>query len=296
MLLVFSVMVVWGANFVVSKVGLAEFPPVLMMAIRFSLTAAVMLPFVPLPPRRSWPHYAVLSLTIGSLHYALMFSGLKLMDASMAAILIQLQVPFAALLAALLLNDRLGWRRGLGMGIAFAGVVLILGEPKLAGDPIAVALVLTAGFIWAIANVQIKWAAARGHEMDPFALSAWVAVLAAPQLWLLTGALETGQAASLRDATWVGWGAILYMVFGVQVLSYSLWYAMVRRYDVNQTMPWTLLAPVIGVITGVTLLDEPMSAKIAIGAMVTLAGVAIIVIRRPKLADPAVADASREAS
>lgn len=296
MLIVFVVMLIWGANFVVSKAGLEEFPAILMMALRFTLTALVMVPFVRLPPRRTWPHYALLSLTIGSLHYGLMFTGLKMTDASTAAILIQLQVPFAALLAALVLNDRLGWRRSLGMTIAFAGILMIVGEPKIGGDPVALALVLTAGFIWAIANVQIKWATAHGHEMDPLALSAWVAVLAAPQLWLLTATLETGQMEAVRSATWIGWGAILYMVFGVQVLSYSMWYAMVRRYDVNQTMPWTLLSPVLGVVAGVTLLDESMPVKVALGGAVVLAGVAIIVIRRPKLADPAVAETPRRGS
>ncbi|MGE4220584.1 MAG: DMT family transporter, partial [Alphaproteobacteria bacterium] len=206
MLIVFGIMLVWGANFVVSKLGLVEFPALLMMAIRFTLTAAVMVPFVRVPPRRTWPHYALLSLSIGSLHYGLMFSGLKMTDASTAAILIQLQVPFAALLAAAVLNDRLGWRRSLGMAIAFAGIVLIVGEPKIGGDPLALSLVLAAGFIWAIANVQIKWAAAHGHEMDPFALSAWVAVLAAPQLWLLTATVETDQMTAMREASWIGWG------------------------------------------------------------------------------------------
>ncbi|MGE4220239.1 MAG: EamA family transporter, partial [Alphaproteobacteria bacterium] len=106
--------------------------------------------------------------------------------------------------------------------------------------------------------------------------------------------VETDQMTAMREASWIGWGAILYMVFGVQVLSYSLWYAMVRRYDVNQTMPWTLLAPVVGVVAGVTYLHEPMPAKVALGAAITLAGVAVIVIRRPKLADPAVAETLRD--
>src|SRR3546814_2272947 len=76
-----------------------------------------------------------------------MFHGLKTVDAGTASIAIQLQVPFASLLAAIVFKDKLGWRRALGMAIAFIGVAVIAGEPRLAGQYLALGFVIIASFI-----------------------------------------------------------------------------------------------------------------------------------------------------
>ena len=84
-----------------------------MMALRFSFSAALLIPFVAMP-RGKMKEVATLSVTLGAAHFSMMFTGLKTIDASTAAIAIQLQVPFSALLATLLLADPPGWRRVVG--------------------------------------------------------------------------------------------------------------------------------------------------------------------------------------
>ena len=63
---------------------------------------------------------------------------------------------FAALLAAFFFNETLGWRRMLGMAIAFAGVVIIAGEPRFDGNLWPLLTVIGAACIWSFCNVQIK--------------------------------------------------------------------------------------------------------------------------------------------
>ena len=75
------------------------------------------------------------------------------------------------------------------------------------------------------------------------------------------------------------------LVFG---LGYGLWYRLLRRYQVNQTMPFLLLVPVFGVASGVAFLGEELTATLIAGGLLTVAGVAIILIRRPKVAGPEV--------
>jgi O-acetylserine/cysteine efflux transporter len=211
-----------------------------------------------------------------------MFTGLKGTDAAAAAIAIQTQVPFAALIAAVVLKDRLGWRRAGGMALAFVGVVIMAGEPRLARDLWPLALVIAASFMWAVANIQIKQLGA----VDGFALNAYLGLFAAPQLLLTSAVLESGQIEALRSANWVGWSAILYMAILVTVISYVMWYRVLRRYTVNQAMPFTLLVPVLGVISAALLLDEPLTPRVILGGLATVAGVAVIVLRRPRLAEP----------
>jgi len=275
------VMVIWGYNFVVAKTGLEELPPIFMMGLRFALSAILLVPFVSMP-RGRMKQVAALSVTLGAAHFSMMFTGLKTIDASTAAIAIQLQVPFSALLATVLLNDPPGWRRVLGMAVAFGGVVLIAGEPRFEGTLWALGLVIGAAFVWAVGNVQVK----KMDGIDEMALLAWMSVMAAPQLFLLSFLLEDGQMAAAQAATWKGWGAVAYQAVVVVAISYGIWYRLLARHSVSAAVPYTLLVPFFGVASAAIWLGETLTARVVIGGMITIAGVAIIVLRRPHLADP----------
>jgi O-acetylserine/cysteine efflux transporter len=269
------VMVIWGFNFAVAKFGLREFSPMFLMCLRFAGVAVVLLPFVRVP-RGQMKEIFILSVLLGSLHFPLMFTGLTGVDAATASIAIQLQVPFSSILAAVLYRDKLGWKRGLGMAISFAGVIVIAGEPRALDNTFYLGLVIVAALVFSIVNIQIK----RIGDINGFALNGWMAVMAAPQLFVATLAMETGQWQQLKSATWLGWSSIAYMAVMVTIVSYLMWYPLVRKYPVNQTMPWTLLAPVFGVLSGILVLGEPMTPAMMIGGALTLVGVAVIVIRK----------------
>lgn len=275
------VMLIWGYNFVVAKTGLVELPPIFMMGLRFTLSAILLLPFVAMP-RGRMKEVAALSVTLGAAHFSMMFTGLKNIDASTAAIAIQLQVPFSALLATVLLSDPPGWRRVAGMAVAFAGVVLIAGEPRFAGSLWALGLVIGAAFVWAVGNIQVK----KMGRIDEMALLAWMSVMTAPQLFLLSFLLEHGQLEAAQAATWRGWGAVAYQAVVVVALSYGIWYRLLGRHSVNAAVPYTLLVPFFGVASAALFLGETLTTRVMLGGLITVAGVAVIVLRRPHLADP----------
>lgn len=280
-LILVGITVVWGLNFVVAKVGLLQLPPLLLMALRWGLVGVLLAPFVK-PPSGRWGAVLLVSFTLGFVHFALMFSGLRAIDAAAAAIAIQLQVPFAALLAAIFFGDRLGWRRALGMAIAFAGVAILAGEPRLEGRYGALAMVIGASFVWAIANFQVK----RLGEIDGFALNAWIGVLAAPQLLLGSLLLEQGQWAALQAADWRAWLSVVYQAVLAVIFGYGLWFRFLRHYTMNQVIPFTLLVPLFGVASGVLFLAEPLTPARVAGGLLTVAGVGIIILRRPRLTAP----------
>jgi O-acetylserine/cysteine efflux transporter len=269
---------IWGFNFAVAKIGLAQLPPIMMMALRWALVGLLLAPFVK-PPRGRWRHVFLVSFTLGFVHFAIMFTGLKSLDAATAAIAIQLQVPFAALLAAVFFNDKLGWRRALGMAIAFVGVAIIAGEPRLTSATVPLAMVIVAACIWSVANVQIKMMG----EVNGMMLNAWVGVFAAPQLAIASLVLEDGQWAALAAADWRAAMAVLYQAVVVVIVGYGGWFWLLRRYAVNQVMPFTLLVPVFGVLSGVLVLGETMTLPLIVGGLLTVIGVGVITIIRPKL-------------
>jgi O-acetylserine/cysteine efflux transporter len=277
LLLTVLVMVLWGLNFVVAKVGLQELPPMLLVGIRFLLVAVLLIGFVPFP-RGHLRRIVALSISMGALHFGLMFIGIRHVDAAVASVAIQLQVPFAALLAWLFLRDRLGWHRFVGMALAFLGIVLIAGEPRMADNLWPLGLIVAASFLWAVGNIQLRGLRA----VNPMALNGWLALFAAPQMLAASVLFEDGQWEAMAGAGWRGWGAIAYMIVFVTIIGYGFWYRMAQRYPVNLTMAHTLQVPVWGVLSSVALLGETLTWPMVSGGLLTLAGVAIIVLWRAK--------------
>jgi O-acetylserine/cysteine efflux transporter len=275
------IMALWGANYLAAKTALLEIPPFLLNALRFGVTALILCPLRFPPTRAQMPHILGLSLTLGSLQYALGYWSLSGLDAGTSAVLGQAAVPFSALLAAYFFRDHLGIRRVLGLILALCGVVLILGTPKLSATPLYPALALGAAFVWAAGNIGIKLL---GH-IDSLRLTGWTAFFAAPQLALASWIFERDRWPAAAHAGIQTWIAFTYTVLVVAIGSYMLWYPLVRRYPVNQIMPFTLLMPVFGVLAGILALGERPGPQMLTGAACTLGGVAVIVLRpRPAAA------------
>lgn len=275
LLLALAVPTIWGLGFTAAKAGLDQFPPILLMALRFTLTALVLVWFVK-PPWPSMGRIFVIAVVSATIQYSLTFTGLKDLYASTAVIVVQLEVPFGALLAALFLKERLGARPAFGMALAFVGVALIAGEPRLGGDHMALILVVSGAFVWAIGQVMIK-------AMGPFGgftLIAWVAVFAAPQLFVSSWLFEDGQLEAIRGADWRGWAVVLYLGLVMTALGYAIWYRLLATYRINQVMPFLLLLPVTSIGGSMLFLGERLSTMVATGGAIVIAGVAIIIVER----------------
>ncbi len=271
-LLAITVPVIWALGFTFSKAAIGEFPPILLMALRFTLTALVLVWFVR-PPWGLMGRICLIALISGTIQYGLTFTGLKDLDASTAIIVIQLEVPFATLLSAVFLKDYLGWRRALGMTLAFGGIVLIAGEPGLQENLTPMFLVVGGALTWAIGQVMIKTLGRVGG----FTLIAWVAVFAAPQLFVASFLFEDGQREAVMNAGWVVWGTVVYLGLVMTALGYAIWYHLLGEYTVTQVMPFLLLLPVATMAGAVALLGEEITATVGVGAAVVIGGVGIII-------------------
>ncbi len=271
-----AVILIWAMNFIVGKVAVGQIPPNLLLAIRFALVTVVLSPFLR-PPGKSWVLIVAMSVVLGGLHFGLLFMGLRGVDAGLAAIAIQLSVPFSLLLATVVYRERAGIMQYAGIAIAFIGVYMLGGDPATAPSPAHLSMVVTAAFAWALANIIIK----RIGEINVFVLNAWFSVFALPQFLIASLLLEHGQVRALADADWRGWGGVVFMAVGSSITGYGLWYYLIRKYEVNRVVPLMLLAPVLAVFLAVLILDEPLTTRIILGGLVTLAGVAMIHFLRP---------------
>ncbi len=275
-----SIAVIWGMGFVVAKAGMDHFSPILLMALRFTLTSICLIwffcPSLDLLKRLFW-----IALISASIQYSLTFTGVKGIDASTSALLIQLEVPFGLITAWLFLGEKISLKQMLGMFIAFAGAVLIVGEPKLSNDLTSVALLIAGAFTWAVGQVMIKKLGVEGG----FVLITGIAIWATPQLFISSFLLESNQIEQLKTAPIEAWLAVAYLGLVMTALAYAMWYRLLNIYSVNKVMPFLLLLPLTSVVGGIFFLNESLTLKITLGGILTLIGVAVITVRFKRESD-----------
>jgi O-acetylserine/cysteine efflux transporter len=261
----------WGVQFAVIKVGLASFPPLFFVGLRFAAVAVLLLPFVGRPTRRELGPIVVISIFVGGLNFALFFVGLGHGLAGVSAVANQLSTPFTILLAWPLLSERPSVRVILGVTLAFAGVALTAAGPGASLTLVPTLLVIGAGFALAVGNVLTK----RYGPFEPLKLIAWISLFTVPQVLAVSALVEHGQLASLHTATATAWLAFAYTVLFGAVAGFGLWFWLIAKCSMSRLAPFALLQPVFAIAAGALLLQEPLSVALVMGALVCIVGVAI---------------------
>ncbi len=274
-LLAVSVPLIWGMGFVFAKGALEFFPPILLMAFRFLVTASVLVWFVK-PPVALMGRIALIALISAAIQYSLTFTGLKNLDASIAVLVVQLEVPFMVLLGVVFLKERPDLQKYFGIVLAFAGVALIAGEPRLEHTYLPLALVVGGAFFWAVGQVMIRSLG----EVGGFTLIAWVAVMATPQLFIASAIFEENQLELIQQANWIVWGTVIYLGLVMTAIGYTIWYHLLGKYELRQVGPFLLLLPVFSIIASAIFLDEKMTTTSWIGGIIVIFGIGVITVEK----------------
>jgi O-acetylserine/cysteine efflux transporter len=280
-LLLVAICAVWGFNFVASKVGVNQFPPLFFVGLRFGILLLCLLPFLRWAPGRM-RDVILIALFNGAFHFGLLFVGIALTEASVVAIVVQLNAPFATMLSIVLLGEVVRWRRWTGIALTFLGVAIISVEPHVLDAPAGVLFSAAAALSGAVAAILMR----RLTNVGAFQLQSWTALVTAPALLAASFLLETGQGEAMASADLMAWGALLYTTFGASLIGHNVYYWLLQRYEVSLLAPLTLLSPILGVFFGITILDEPLTSRIALGAAIAFAGVTILALRNKVPVEP----------
>lgn len=271
----------WGANFSAAKFALSHFPAFETSALRFALVCVLLAPFALRMPRMKLRDAFWLSLLYITLHFSTMFYAMQHgLSIGSTIIISQMGVPFSCLLAAIIFRDYLGPWRSLGLLIAFAGLLLITGNPDVLASRTAFIIAVFSAFFWAAANIYMK-IMKPAHVVQ---LLFWPSLLALPQLTLISYVMESGQIEALSTAPLNAWLGISYSAMISSIVGYGLWMWLLSHFSVSKIVPYSLLMPVFGLFVGHIFFPEPLGFEHYVGTALTLVGVAIITIRRPKLA------------
>ncbi|SAK77010.1 permease [Caballeronia temeraria] len=272
-LLIASVVILaWGVNFVVIKLGLHGVPPMLLGALRFALAALpaifVKRPQIPL----RWLFAYGLTISLGQ--FALLFYGMYVgMPAGLASLVLQAQAFFTLIFASMMLGERIRAANVAGLVIAAAGLALIGMRGGQAMTITGFLFTLAAAAMWALGNVVTK----RMGKVDLLSLVVWGSLIP-PLPFLALSLIFEGPArieSSLASVPLVSVFAILYLAFVATIVGYSLWGKLLARYPAGSVAPFSLLVPVIGLASAAVFLGEGLSAAQVAGAALVMAGLAV---------------------
>ena len=278
-LLALLVVVVWGLNFVVIKVGLHNMPPLMLAGLRFLLVAFPALFFVARPrvPFRLLLGYG---LTISFGQFAFLFCAINFgMPAGLASLVLQAQAFFTIILGAVTFGERLQGKQLAGITLAVFGV-LVLVESSLNGQHVALLgfmLTLAAAFSWACGNIFNKKIMSLVSRPPVMSLVVWSALI--PVLpfmlasWLLDGPQVMLQSLVNIDLTTIL--SLVYLAFVATIVGYGIWGTLLGRYETWRVAPLSLLVPVVGLASAALLLGEKLSALQLLGAVLIMAGLYI---------------------
>src|SRR5262245_46732653 len=255
---------IWGSTWLFIKVGLRDLPPISFAGIRFVIAAFVLAMIViarrrPLPrTRRDWLFIAVTGVLSFTVNYGLLFWGEQYVSSGLAAVL-QATIPLFGLLIAhrLLPNEQMTALKVFGVLLGLAGLSVIFSNQMSAGGSRAAwgsAAIVLGAFAVALSNVLVK---ARGSDFHPAVLASGQMIFGLVPL-LVIGFIKDGNPMNFH---WTGLAivSLFYLALVGSSLAFMLFYWLVRRMAVTNTMLIALVTPVLAVLVGIGAIGERLS-------------------------------------
>ena len=268
-----------GFGFVIAKPAMEYFPPILLMGLRFTFAASILIWWFPIP-RGYLKKIFIASLVANTIQYSFTYTGLNMIDASAAVLLVQMEVPFGVLFAYFMLKEKPTIRSLIGISIAFIGVYILTGSPNLDGKFIGAALTIIGSAIWALGQVLVK---PLSKEINPLALVAWLALFSGPILIILSAIFDGNTINYFKTASLEGWVVAFYLGFIMQPLTYGCFYYVLKNNPLYKVLPIvTMGIPLTGLLAAILLLGEEPTTELYIGGVIIALGVVMIVFGHKK--------------
>ena len=268
-----------GFGFVIAKPAMEYLPPFLLMGLRFTFVASMLIWWFPIP-KGYLKRIFIVSLIANTLQYSITYTGLSLIDASAAVLLVQTEVPFGVLFAYFMLKEKPTIRSMIGIAIAFIGVYILTGSPNLDGKLIGITLTIIGSGVWALGQVMVK---PLSKEINPLALVAWLGLFSGPILISLSAIFDGNTIDYFRNANFESWLIAIYLGFIMQPITYGCFYYVLKNNPLYKVLPIvTMGIPPTGLMAAIFILGEEPTKELFIGGVIIIVGVILIVFNKPK--------------
>tara|TARA_B100002052_G_scaffold107131_1_gene98658 strand:+ start:498 stop:1364 length:867 start_codon:yes stop_codon:yes gene_type:complete len=263
-----------GFGFVIAKPAMDDFPPILLMGLRFTFAASILIWWFPIPKGYLLKIF-IASLVANTIQYSVTYSGLNLIDASAAVLLVQTEVPFGVLFAYFMLKEKPTIRSLIGIFVAFIGVYILIGSPNLDGKYLGIFLTILGSGIWAFGQVLVK---PLSKDLNPLTLVAWLALFSGPILILLSNFFDGNSLNYIKSASTNSWIIAIYLGFFMQPITYGCFYYVLKNNPIYKVLPIvTMGIPLTGLLAAILLLKENPTTELYLGGLIILFGVILII-------------------
>lgn len=258
----------WGGNFVVSAwaLGGSPVPPFMLAAVRAAIVLLFMGWVLFRPRPEKFGLLLVVCACVGPIHLGFLYTGLQTASASGSSIVSQILIPFATVLSVMFLGERIGWRRILAIVVSIIGVVIMVYEPGALRLDLGLIYIIFAYFALAVGSVIMK----RVGDVDWTHYVTWMAVVVLITMSIASAVFESNHVAVWREAKGPLLIAAGYAAVFVTVLAHGQYFTLIRKYEVSQIVPLTLMTTVFACGLGVLFLNEVLYARYLIGALLIL--------------------------
>ncbi|MGO9786009.1 MAG: DMT family transporter [Stellaceae bacterium] len=278
---------VWGLNQVSIKFADGGIAPVLQAGLRSSGAAALLWLWaqtrgIPLFARDGVLGLSCLLAVLFAAEFVFLYSGMVFTNASHGVLFLYMAPFFVALGAHFFTGEELRPIHLLGLGCAFAGLLLASADSlrlptyrELLGD----GLELVAASLWGATTVLIK--ATKLARISAHRVLFYQLLGSAPVLLLLSAAMGERGAFAATPAIW---GAVAFQTVIVAFISYLAWFKLISLYPVFRLSAFSFLTPLFGMLAGGLILGEPITVTLM--AAMVLVGCGIYLINRDRARKP----------
>ena len=280
----FAAFVLWGSQYVISKIALRTVPPVTLLALRYLVSVPAL--FIVLRLRHAltpikkgdWPILFAIGFTGYFASFCLQMLGINRLTGSVSSLLGAMNPIFIPILAAFFLHERITPAKIACVALSMAGVVVIVGVDGTV-DAAGALLMLASVFLWSTASIIIRRVSGRYDPMQ-IALIAILCALPFTGGWSLIELQSAPCSFTLESVL-----AVLYMgVLGTAV-THSLWNYSLRVMDASFCSMFYPMQPLVSSILGVLFLNEAVTPGFVIGALMICCGiVAAVISAKPRKA------------
>ncbi|MBI1791560.1 MAG: EamA family transporter [Acidobacteria bacterium] len=277
-----AMVLLWSANFIVGKIALREFPPLICGGLRIGLAGLFMIPAYLWQHRRAegetWdrsdlPVLLFLGICGVALNQVLFLSGLSRTSVGHSAFVIATTPILVLLLAAAAKQEQVTPRKLAGMTIALAGVLLLNvlpasrqpgAGPSLLGD----AFVFLAGLTFALFTVLGKQISRRHSAItvNAFGYVSGGLALAPLTYW-------ASRDFSYSQVSAAGWVSLVYMALFPSVVCYLIYYYALQRISASRVSAFSYLQPALATLMAAVALGERVTLPVVAGGAVIFSGV-----------------------
>ena len=267
-----------GFGFAIAKPAMQQFPPFLLMGLRFTIASLILIWWFPIP-KKLLKDLFIVSIIGGTLTYGLVYTGLNSVDASSSILLVHTEVPFGVIIAYFMFKEKPGAKNIFGIAVAFIGLFILLGAPNLEGKLTGVILLLLGAFAWSLGIVMAK---PISKKIGGLAVTAWICLFSGPMLLIGSFIFDGNTMNYIASADIKGWSIVAFLGLIMQPIAYGTWYHVIGSNPIHKVMPVMLLLPLTGLTTSILLLGEEPTNQVFIGGTIILIGVGMILFVKQK--------------